>query len=1081
MPAFFSCNLYQTILFILCSVTESSMVWKYLDKHLPAKLWSQSIGIDPDGTIYLIGGATQKYNVTGTNSTDSNNIIKWSNPPNSEWSIVSGFFSAIHTNHFRAFSKNSVSISHFTYFIGVETWIVGAGGKTYKFDMRTERFVDIDTIPNMPIPSYRGCVATDKISIYYIGGETSSYIQIFNISSELWGNNSLIALPKAIVYTSCAVGINNALYWFGGKVNNSAISDIYQYNITSQIVSTKPIAYLTSERSDSQAIVGPDENIYIIGGQNYDGTTTDIVDIFNVFNQTIQRSIALLESVMGHCVAIVNFSIMVFGGYNNHWDGHQDMIQQSTQIIPAVSFVFPNDNNNRIYPGSTLMFDIKYNLPIQSNIEFDIMLHSNSLNISNIAIKIKNEECIIIEPKNSFDCNQGIKIPYTMQILNIAENSYQLNADYYHSSIFQRNEILLLKRPILNITIFIAKKVVFGENMIVNYRINNKSDDESHLIQPKSYVKLTSTSSGFGLNAHMEIDYNTKQCAICDDGVVITKCYSCNYGIPVDMASNIIGETLPINITSKDTNLEYNVMNITVKSCPLGTSVTASKCIECSFNSYNLMFGDNNCHDCDETNEGYSCIGGSDILISYNYWLYIKNYSLNSEKRFNGISDNETIISSICPPGYCCRKQNKCNLINDTLELCSQNRDNDIPLCGGCFDGYSETYGSNGCKKCSDNYSVLLVPIFVALVYSFVLGYDGCKNREEQKQNTSLQVQSQKQQPTIKDDIKVLKLMLFRSIIYFLQSLYVICSQRGLQLYFSPILKTSMLEIFVSNNNDNQNGICFLSNLNFFGKESFYLFVVFMIFVWLGIVKLLSHFKLINIRCCEYYFHFHFNNAVWRCVLISIGAFTSKMFKFLSCINVGSVTVHFYAGYKNCYEGIWFIALFGVLLSIIGCVALWYKLNIMTQEQRNQYFIIKPYKASIWHWEFVMISRRFLLSFGLIFGYLSFSWGNLIVGIILIVYLLIHWNFYPFLSVVANRLEALCICLSLIGLLCIELLIDEYLTELSFLLSLIVIIPMIFYLYYVVKLIRKIVKMYKKRHSHGNDLNAILMMHVDNK
>ena len=50
-----------------------------------------------------------------------------------------------------------------------------------------------------------------------------------------------------------------------------------------------------------------------------------------------------------------------------------------------------------------------------------------------------------------------------------------------------------------------------------------------------------------------------------------------------------------------------------------------------------------------------------------------------------------------------------CNY-NNTVEeketssaLCGVNRDPYTPLCGSCIEGYSEAFGTSGCKKCEGN------------------------------------------------------------------------------------------------------------------------------------------------------------------------------------------------------------------------------------------------------------------------------------------------------------------------------------------------------------------------------------------
>ena len=42
-------------------------------------------------------------------------------------------------------------------------------------------------------------------------------------------------------------------------------------------------------------------------------------------------------------------------------------------------------------------------------------------------------------------------------------------------------------------------------------------------------------------------------------------------------------------------------------------------------------------------------------------------------------------------------------------------------LCGKCLDGFSETFGSTGCQKCDNNYSILILLILIGFIYAFLL------------------------------------------------------------------------------------------------------------------------------------------------------------------------------------------------------------------------------------------------------------------------------------------------------------------------------------------------------------------------
>ncbi len=79
--------------------------------------------------------------------------------------------------------------------------------------------------------------------------------------------------------------------------------------------------------------------------------------------------------------------------------------------------------------------------------------------------------------------------------------------------------------------------------------------------------------------------------------------------------------------------------------------------------------------------DGINCPGENKVIIEVDYWFQ---------------SDNEQLISSDCPTGYCCQSTSGCIYTgnNEQVPLCAVGRDPNVPMCGACKHGLTEYIGS---------------------------------------------------------------------------------------------------------------------------------------------------------------------------------------------------------------------------------------------------------------------------------------------------------------------------------------------------------------------------------------------------
>ena len=103
------------------------------------------------------------------------------------------------------------------------------------------------------------------------------------------------------------------------------------------------------------------------------------------------------------------------------------------------------------------------------------------------------------------------------------------------------------------------------------------------------------------------------------------------------------------------------------------------------------------------------------ILCPAHRWISAKK---------DNIYNTTYVVSSYCPFHHCLPHQSNLNLSNPDSQ-CQFSRTG--LLCGKCQSGLSAVFGSNQCKKCSNIYLLLIIPItlagtvFVILLYIFNL------------------------------------------------------------------------------------------------------------------------------------------------------------------------------------------------------------------------------------------------------------------------------------------------------------------------------------------------------------------------
>eukprot|EP01083_Nonionella_stella_P208938 757876_1 len=1068
------------------TTTCPKLVFTRMQYILPTRLNDHSIGTFRSlngsfAAVFVFGGYTDD---------DASNRIYKGLYGDTKWIEME---TRTPTSPFIAWSHNSVTVHDLVYFMGIDDGV--NSGNLYIFNMSSQRFINTSKVATMPIPSISGCMVTNEKYVYYVGGHLSKYIQMFDLLSSQWLARKY-NISVSIKRSACAM-ISNKIYWFGGLTGdgyNTSTDAIYKYDINSEQETL--VSNLSQELFNLRAIIGPDLNIYILGGGTQPNTNgspeitpyDSNVHVFHVGNESVIYTTHLVGyGSTGHAVALLNFSIYTFGGYHHYAgrislaSGHVPFVQVSNAIEPFASFEFINRSNQGIYPGTLLKFTLKYDHDLfeEYATHFTVTIECEPLDISSHILTLDHKgDCVLHGTNSTQECEKGLSIPKTMKILKTTQN-YTMRVVYsFGRSVFGETK-MYLSRAVIDITIYLPSSIVPGQNITVNFTNNNNPDHL--LIQPTSLIYM----GGIQYLFEILIDHSNGACKMSVYKIEIPYMPklmgnpSCTTGFPVSIHSN--PKRIEMQLSSNDSVVNA-LVTIDIEQCTKGqyTNKDTSQCIDCEYNSYSLHKG-NKCIKCDEKDRGYSCEGGYNVFVAQNHWICIRNYTVDNAEIFGKKNRDISIISVMCPPSYCCTQDTQygCQL-NNTDSLCNYGRDPDTVLCGACLKGYSEVFGSNTCQKCKNDWWTLCIPIISALLYAIIMGISQLDDDQNAKQ------------PILFSELKT---MLLRSMTYFMQSVYFFCSQQGLITYLSTV--TSVFNLSPEYNGSGGGiYICFLSNLNAIHKQLLYLLVPVTVLLWIIIIKTVlklcrctqraqsksKHIEMVERRMFESKtiitrnrgftfinrgivvgnkWFLNYRSAFWNAILLAMGNVTCTMFKLISCSPIGAIKVHSYAGYERCHGFTWMMAFFGIIIIVFFWFRMFVRLYQMGEQRSKSdhflYSLIKRYAPHRWYWEFVLIVRRIIVSIASAFLYSYRPISNWIVGVVLLFCLVLQLSYEPFESRIVDCFEAWCIFLSIISLLLIALLSDRneqmYQVFLSVGLVIIILIPIIIYLYNVIRFV----------------------------
>eukprot|EP01083_Nonionella_stella_P069780 186222_1 len=539
------------------------------------------------------------------------------------------------------------------------------------------------------------------------------------------------------------------------------------------------------------------------------------------------------------------------------------------------------------------------------------------------------------------------------------------------------------------------------------YDINYNMIDNAFINTPIVLTFESTSTDELVPNFQLIINENG-ECPQCVDGITLSS-------IKLDA----VGKNYSFNALVQSNQLVANeALSVIIADCPTGYGSTGTNiCDVCNRGYFNVFStGNNLCYYCNENAvEGVSCPGASDIMIDYQYWVSIYQYSDIYESIFDA-NTTQYIVSYKCPGLYCCQLENDCNLVDNSEYLCAKHRDFEAPLCGQCENGYSELFGTDRCGACTHNdWGRLSIPLIYGLLWALFILFTKSKKLEPKRKtsHTHADVEdnedtgAKKYHMTRNEYFDHLEVMGTKIILYYYQGLSYILTTSGIRQVLHGFVELSNINILAISFADNAKGYCMLQNMDMIQKIILPLSTIAVIVFIIFSAFLLSKCSINICGCCKR--RIHFGKSMISVALICVGQILSVLFKLLACRDIGNLSVHYFFGANQCFDTIWSISMacLAFLLSsfLTLFVWIWYKKKDANNDNHDEIYdqIRFGYRSKVWFWECILFIRRSILAF----AFIVFDNAELkaSVGIGFMIYLLAHMYCTPFKNEAENILE----------------------------------------------------------------------------
>lgn len=295
---------------IICAVSGSSILnaadeWRTDGAQLNTPRHGAT-AVTLNGYIYVMGGATINGNVLNT--------VERYDPVNEIWdeAVVAPF-------DIPRVDATSMVLGGKIYLIGGQDEEGKALDKVEEYDPASNIWTELSETRE----KRRGAVAAPIFgTICLMGGlrENNAYeekIEWYDIANEKWEQaQSNWNLPR---FKPFFAGIDDKLYLFGGIFNVPEKSGFIGDVTPGWDITWSNSASLQATRGNGATAVLND-SIFMIGGINSSGATSDLVEIYDVSSQQFSTPPRLPIHLAGMAAAVLNNEIYVIGGYSDSPD-----------------------------------------------------------------------------------------------------------------------------------------------------------------------------------------------------------------------------------------------------------------------------------------------------------------------------------------------------------------------------------------------------------------------------------------------------------------------------------------------------------------------------------------------------------------------------------------------------------------------------------------------------------------------------------------------------------------------------------------------------------------------------------------
>jgi hypothetical protein len=417
---------------------------------------------------------------------------------------------------------------------------------------------------------------------------------------------------------------------------------------------------------------------------------------------------------------------------------------------------------------------------------------------------------------------------------------------------------------------------------------------------------------------------------------------------PLFVEAGSVGQTGTVTVSDPGNRADPINVTVDVVACDpgyfqnnLSDAGDLFTCEPCPYGQYNM--GNWQCESCPE---GIACKGLNNTEVLMNWYSYPR--------------DQGKLGAVNCPPGYCCRREklskggnldeNGCYIKNKAKgDLCAPNRNADIPMCGKCDKGFSETSSSSGdCQVCNSSSGawIFFLPNFFGFLIILFFFRQG--KREVQTQSHPFVTYITKS-----------ALYVFQLIPYL--------SFREVSSSIEPIARLANLKIEVATS---ENGDCILRNMGARTKILLELvpglFLGFQLIAIYGALKFYQHRRLRG-RPLPPSWKNGFNAAVWNTLFTIYTQVTGALIKLTTCQPYQDELRMYYAGDVTCpdvYHGLCYVGLLGCFLFpfvLLAVLALERRRGGQTYLRVRYPSMILPYRRKCWWFSSWSLLRRFMI------------------------------------------------------------------------------------------------------------------------